>query len=61
MGNPAICIPEDGALTTKPVTMTWEEAAALPLAANTALYFIRDLGNVQAGQNVVITVGQNSR
>ena len=60
-GNPAVCVPEDGALTTKPATMTWEEAAALPLAANIALYFIRDLGNIQAGQNVVITVDQNSR
>jgi NADPH:quinone reductase-like Zn-dependent oxidoreductase len=34
--------------------MSWEEAACLPLAANTALYFIRDLGNVQAGQRVLI-------
>ncbi|MGD8464220.1 MAG: NAD(P)-dependent alcohol dehydrogenase [Anaerolineae bacterium] len=49
-----ICIAEQGVLATKPASMSWEEAACLPLAANTALYFIRDLGNVQAGQRVLI-------
>jgi len=49
-----ICMPEDGVLTKKPAGMTWEEAAAIPLAGNTALYFIRDLGNVQAGQKVLV-------
>ncbi len=49
-----ICLPEDGVLTKKPAGMSWEEAAALPLAGNTALYFIRDLGKVQAGQKVLI-------
>jgi NADPH:quinone reductase-like Zn-dependent oxidoreductase len=49
-----ICIPEDGVLTMKPANTTWEEAAAFPLAGNTALYFIRDQGNIQAGQEVLI-------
>lgn len=49
-----ICIPEDGILTNKPANTTWEEAAAIPLAGNTALYFIRDQGNVQAGHEVLI-------
>ncbi|MGD8491931.1 MAG: NAD(P)-dependent alcohol dehydrogenase, partial [Anaerolineae bacterium] len=49
-----ICVAEQGVLATKPASMSWEEAACLPLAANTALYFIRDLGNVQAGQRVLI-------
>jgi NADPH:quinone reductase-like Zn-dependent oxidoreductase len=49
-----VCIPEDGVLTTKPANTTWEQAAAIPLAGNTALFFIRDLGNVQAGQKVLI-------
>ena len=49
-----ICLPEDGVLTNKPTNMTYEEAATIPVIANTALHFIRDLGNVQAGQKVLI-------
>ncbi|MGD8969324.1 MAG: NAD(P)-dependent alcohol dehydrogenase [Anaerolineae bacterium] len=49
-----ICLPEDGVLTLKPANMTYEEAATIPVMANTALHFIRDLGNVQAGQKILI-------
>ena len=49
-----ICISEDGVLAIKPANMTYEEAAAISLAGNTALYFIRDLGKVQAGQKILI-------
>ena len=49
-----ICIPEDGVLALKPDNMTYEEAAAISLAGNTALFFIRDLGKVQAGQKILI-------
>jgi len=49
-----ICISEDGVLAIKPVNITCEEAAAIPLAGNTALFFIRDLGKVQAGQKILI-------
>ncbi len=49
-----ICMPEDGVLAIKPDNLTYEEAAAIPLAGNTALYFIRDLGKVQARQKILI-------
>jgi NADPH:quinone reductase-like Zn-dependent oxidoreductase len=49
-----ICIPEGRVLTIKPANTTWEEAASITLAGNTALYFIRDLGKIQAGQKVLI-------
>ncbi len=49
-----ICIPEDGVLTIKPESMTDEEAAAITNMANTALFFTRDLGNIQAGDKVLI-------
>jgi len=48
-----ICMSEDGVLAVKPANMTFEEAAAISLAGNTALYFIRDLGKVQAGQKIL--------
>jgi NADPH:quinone reductase-like Zn-dependent oxidoreductase len=49
-----ICMSEDGVLTHKPASMTYEEAASIPLAGHTALYFIRDHGKAKAGQTVLI-------
>ncbi len=49
-----ICIPEDGVLTIKPESLTYEEAAAITNMANAALFFTRDLGNIQAGDKVLI-------
>lgn len=49
-----ICLPEDGVLTDKPANLTHEEAATIPLAGNTALYFIRDVGNIKAGDRILI-------
>ena len=48
------CLPEKGALAIKPDSLSWEEAVALPFGANTALYFLRDLGKIQAGQELLI-------
>lgn len=38
----------------KPVNLTFEQAAAVPLAAGTALQGLRDTGKVQPGQKVLI-------
>jgi NADPH:quinone reductase-like Zn-dependent oxidoreductase len=49
-----ICLPEDSVLSSKPNNMTYDEAATLPNIGNTALHFIRDIGNIQAGQKILI-------
>jgi NADPH:quinone reductase-like Zn-dependent oxidoreductase len=40
------CIPEEGALAIKLDSLSREEAVASPFGANTALYFLRDLGKI---------------
>ena len=41
-------------VVTKPAGMTFEQAAALPIAATTALRGIRDVGTVKEGQRVLV-------
>ena len=48
-----VCVPADR-LAARPATLSHEQAAALPLAANTALIGIRDIAAVQPGQRVLI-------
>jgi len=44
----------DAALELKPTNLTFEQAAAVPMAGFVALQAIRDHGNVQAGQKVLV-------
>ena len=48
-----VCVPE-AHVALKPASMSFEEAAAIPLAALTALQCLRDHGQIQAGQRVLI-------
>jgi NADPH:quinone reductase-like Zn-dependent oxidoreductase len=48
-----VCAKEN-LLTLKPANLTFEQAAAVPLAAMTALQALRDNGNLQPGQEVLI-------
>jgi NADPH:quinone reductase-like Zn-dependent oxidoreductase len=48
------CVPEDGVVTTKPANMAWEETAPIFLGASTALFYLRDKGNIQAGDKILI-------
>jgi NADPH:quinone reductase-like Zn-dependent oxidoreductase len=48
-----VCAKEN-LITLKPANLTFEQAAAVPLAAMTALQGLRDNGNIQPGQKVLI-------
>jgi NADPH:quinone reductase-like Zn-dependent oxidoreductase len=49
-----ISIRGDGAVLAKPTRLTFEQAAAVPVAAYTALQALRDQGQIQPGHRVLI-------
>lgn len=49
-----ISIPENGFVTTKPSNISFEQAAAVPGAAVAALIGLKERGNLQSGQHVII-------
>ncbi|HZF16834.1 MAG TPA: NAD(P)-dependent alcohol dehydrogenase [Steroidobacteraceae bacterium] len=49
-----VSVPDERAIALKPANVTFEQAAAVPVAAVTALQALRDHGKVQAGQKVLI-------
>ncbi len=48
-----VCVKEKN-IISKPASLTFEEAAAIPTSALSALHGIRDIGKVQKGQKVLI-------
>jgi NADPH:quinone reductase-like Zn-dependent oxidoreductase len=49
-----VSVPEGRALASKPGNVTFEQAAAVPIAGLTALQALRDKGQIHAGQTVLI-------
>jgi NADPH:quinone reductase-like Zn-dependent oxidoreductase len=49
-----VCARYDRAIVLKPANATFEQAAAVPVAALTALQGLRDKGGIQPGQQVLI-------
>jgi NADPH:quinone reductase-like Zn-dependent oxidoreductase len=48
-----VCVP-DGLVEPKPANLTFDQAAAVPLAGSTALVGLRDVAQVQPGQQVLV-------
>jgi NADPH:quinone reductase-like Zn-dependent oxidoreductase len=49
-----VSIPEDGVLQAKPANLTFEQAAAVGVAAFSALQALRDKGKLQPGHKVLV-------
>src|SRR4030095_8690710 len=49
-----VCVRESRAVALKPASVTFEQAASVPIAGITALQALRDKGQLQSGQKVLI-------
>jgi NADPH:quinone reductase-like Zn-dependent oxidoreductase len=48
-----VCMAENGPVAVKPSGLSYEQAAALPIGARTAVYFLKK-GGIRAGQQVLV-------
>lgn len=55
-----ICLAEGDAFVLKPANLSFAEAAAISFGATTALFFLRDKGQIQAGHQVLINGASGS-
>jgi len=44
-----VCLPENGPISLKPTTLTYEEAAVIPIGARTAYHYLKEIGDVKPG------------
>ena len=51
------CVTSEGSVALKPASLSFDEAASLPLVTLTALQAMRDIGGLTAGQSVLILGG----
>ncbi len=52
-----VCVREERAIVPKPANVTFEQAAAVPVAGLTALQGLHDRGGLQPGQRVLVNGG----
>ncbi len=55
-----VTVPENGAILTQPENMNFEESAAVSFGAISSLVFLRDFGQIQSGQKVLINGASGS-
>jgi len=54
------CMPENGVLAIKPEKISHEEAATIPMGAIMAIYLLREKGNLQPGNKVLVNGASGS-